>query len=58
MIIRTKRHEISGIYKKARFVCHGRFRKAEVLAKVSLKMSEKDPALRVTKAVADYYSVA
>jgi hypothetical protein len=29
--------------------------KAEVLAKVSFKISEKDPALRVTKAVADYY---
>jgi hypothetical protein len=26
-----------------------------VLAKVSFTMSEKDPALRVTKAVADYY---
>jgi hypothetical protein len=31
--------------------------KAEVLAKVSFAMSEKDPALRVTKAVADYYSL-
>jgi hypothetical protein len=31
--------------------------KAEVLAKVSFKMSEKDPALRVTKAVADYCSL-
>jgi hypothetical protein len=31
--------------------------KAEVLAKVSSAMSEKDPALRVTKAVADYYSL-
>jgi hypothetical protein len=31
--------------------------KAEVLAKVSYNMSEKDPALRVTKAVADYYSL-
>jgi hypothetical protein len=30
--------------------------KAEVLAKVSCTMSEKDPALRVTKAVAEYYS--
>jgi hypothetical protein len=29
--------------------------KAEVLAKVSFTMSEKDPALRVSKAVADYY---
>jgi hypothetical protein len=28
-----------------------------VLAKVSFAMSEKDPALRVTKAVADYYSL-
>jgi hypothetical protein len=28
-----------------------------VLAKVSFNMSEKDPALRVTKAVADYYSL-
>jgi hypothetical protein len=31
--------------------------KAEALAKVSFAMSEKDPALRVTKAVADYYSL-
>jgi hypothetical protein len=31
--------------------------KAEVLAKVSFAMPEKDPALRVTKAVADYYSL-
>jgi hypothetical protein len=31
--------------------------KAEVLAKVSFTVSEKDPALRVTKAVADYYSL-
>jgi hypothetical protein len=31
--------------------------KAEVLAKVSFTMSEKDPALRVTKTVADYYSL-
>jgi hypothetical protein len=31
--------------------------KAEVLAKVSFTMSEKDLALRVTKAVADYYSL-
>jgi hypothetical protein len=31
--------------------------KAEVLAKVSFTMSEKDPALRVTKAVSDYYSL-
>jgi hypothetical protein len=31
--------------------------KAEVLAKVSFAMSEKDPALRVTKAVAEYYSL-
>jgi hypothetical protein len=28
-----------------------------VLAKVSIAMSEKSPALRVTKAVADYYSL-
>jgi hypothetical protein len=28
--------------------------RAEVLATVSFTMSEKDPALRVTKAVADY----
>jgi hypothetical protein len=32
------------------------FVKAEVLAKVTFAMSEKDPALRVMKAVADYYS--
>jgi hypothetical protein len=32
------------------------FVKAEVLAKVTLAMSEKDLALRVMKAVADYYS--
>jgi hypothetical protein len=31
--------------------------KAEVLAKVLFTISEKDPALRVTKAVADYYSL-
>jgi hypothetical protein len=31
--------------------------KAEVLAKVSYTMSEKDPSLRVTKVVADYYSL-
>jgi hypothetical protein len=31
--------------------------KAEVLAKVTFAMSEKDPALRVMKAVADYYSL-
>jgi hypothetical protein len=31
--------------------------KAEVLAKVSFAMSEKDPALRVMKEVADYYSL-
>jgi hypothetical protein len=31
--------------------------KTEELAKVSFAMSEKDPALRVTKAVADYYSL-
>jgi hypothetical protein len=31
--------------------------KAEMLAKVSFITSEKDPALRVTKAVADYYSM-
>jgi hypothetical protein len=30
--------------------------KAEVLAKVSFTMSEKDPELRVTRAVADYHS--
>jgi hypothetical protein len=29
--------------------------KAEVLAKMSFTMTEKDPALRITKAVADYY---
>jgi hypothetical protein len=33
------------------------FVKAEVLAKVKFAMSEKDPALRVMKAVADYYSL-
>jgi hypothetical protein len=33
------------------------FVKTEVLAKVSFTMSEKDPALRVMKAVADYYSL-
>jgi hypothetical protein len=33
------------------------FVKAEVLAKVTFAMSEKDPALRVIKAVADYYSL-
>jgi hypothetical protein len=33
------------------------FFKAEVLAKVTFAMSEKDPALRVLKAVADYYSL-
>jgi hypothetical protein len=33
------------------------FVKVEVLAKVTLAMSEKDPALRVMKAVADYYSL-
>jgi hypothetical protein len=31
--------------------------KAEVLAKVSFTVSEKDPALRITKAVATYYSL-
>jgi hypothetical protein len=31
--------------------------KAEMMAKVSLTMKENDPALRVTKAVADYYSL-
>jgi hypothetical protein len=31
--------------------------KAEVLAKVTFAMSEKDPALRVMNAVADYYSL-
>jgi hypothetical protein len=34
-----------------------KFVKAEVLAKVTFAMSEKDPALRVMKAVADYYSL-
>jgi hypothetical protein len=33
------------------------FVKAEVLTKVAFAMSENDPALRVTKAVADYYSL-
>jgi hypothetical protein len=33
------------------------FVKAEVLAKVTFAMSEKDPALRVMKTVADYYSL-
>jgi hypothetical protein len=33
------------------------FVKAEVLAKVTFAMSEKDPALRVMKAVADYYTL-
>jgi hypothetical protein len=33
------------------------FVKAEVLAKVTSAMSEKDPVLRVMKAVADYYSL-
>jgi hypothetical protein len=33
------------------------FVKAEVLAKVTFAMSKKDPALRVMKAVADYYSL-
>jgi hypothetical protein len=33
------------------------FVKAEVQAKVTFAMSEKDPALRVMKAVADYYSL-
>jgi hypothetical protein len=33
------------------------FVKAEVLAKVTFAMSEKDPALRVLKAVAGYYSL-
>jgi hypothetical protein len=33
------------------------FVKAEVLAKVTFAMSEKDPAWRVMKAVADYYSL-
>jgi hypothetical protein len=31
--------------------------KAEVLAKVSFTISEKDPALRITKSFADYYSL-
>jgi hypothetical protein len=31
--------------------------KAEVLAKVSFNMAEKDPSLRVTKAIVDYYSL-
>jgi hypothetical protein len=31
--------------------------KAEVLAKVSFPMSDKDPSLRITKAVSDYYSL-
>jgi hypothetical protein len=33
------------------------YAKAEVLAKVTFAMSEKRPALRVTNAVADYYSL-
>jgi hypothetical protein len=33
------------------------FVKAEVLAKVTFTMSKKDPALRVMKAIADYYSL-
>jgi hypothetical protein len=33
------------------------FVKAEVLAKVKFAVSEKNPALRVMKAVADYYSL-
>jgi hypothetical protein len=33
------------------------FVKAELLAKVTFAMSEKDPDLRVMKAVADYYSL-
>jgi hypothetical protein len=33
------------------------FVKAEVLAKVTFAMSEKDPALRVMKAFSDYYSL-
>jgi hypothetical protein len=33
------------------------FVKAVVLAKVTFAMSEKDPALRVMKAIADYYSL-
>jgi hypothetical protein len=35
----------------------GEYVKAQVLEKVSFTMSEKDPALRVTKAVADYHSL-
>jgi hypothetical protein len=37
--------------------CTDEFVKAEVLAKVTFAMSEKDPALRDMKAVADYYSL-
>jgi hypothetical protein len=33
------------------------FVNAEVLAKVTFAMSEKDPGLRAMKAVADYYSL-
>jgi hypothetical protein len=33
------------------------FVNAEVLAKVTFAMSEEDPALRVMKAMADYYSL-
>jgi uncharacterized membrane protein YgcG len=33
------------------------FVKAEVLAKVTFAMSEKDPSLRIIKAVADHYSL-
>jgi hypothetical protein len=33
------------------------FVKAEVLAKVTFAISEKDPAFRVKKAVVDYYSL-
>jgi hypothetical protein len=33
------------------------FVKAEVLARMTFAMSEKDPALRVMKAVGDYYSL-
>jgi hypothetical protein len=33
------------------------FVKAEVLAKVTFAMSQKDPAFRFMKAVADYYSL-
>jgi hypothetical protein len=33
------------------------FVKAEVLAKMTFAMSEKDPALRVIKKLADYYSL-